>query len=734
MKVISRNSGAGWLGLTLLTLPWCGAVQAQATPAQPGSEADQPVQKSTARRNVTTLKAVTVTANRRNEPLQTTPIAATVLTGDDLLNRGVSVVDQLQFASPSATVNNFGQGIDFDIRGIGKAEHNSQTGTGVIVYRDGVPTFPGYFAEEPYYDIASVQILRGPQGTFGGQNAIGGAVLVSSNDPIINGGYQGYLSGQAGNYSDVGLQGALNLPISNTLAARIAINSENRDSFWNITGPYTGSNARLRSRSARLSLLWKPSDALSVLFKTDYNHIDMGAYPADPVNSTNDPFDITANADLKALDQFTRSVLKIDYTFANGIKFRAISGYQHGNSAYRADLDGTDLGNETFRDLFKETIYSQELDLISPDAGRFTWTLGAYGQKDTYNFPPGQFVIGVPPGSLATEYLLQGTNPTKNGAVFGQVGFKLSDSLKLEVGGRYSKDSTSNNVSVTQYGLPLIDDQSARYSNFSGKVSLNWTLNDKNFLYAFAASGYRPGGLNVPVGLGLPAPFDEEKVTSLEAGWKAEWLDDHLRTQVDAFHNIYKNFQVTIGYPTYPTFGIEVNTPNPTKIYGFEAQVQAVFGDWSIYSNLGWLHSDLGSFYATDPRIASVTPCSPETGPASTSCIDLDGHEQTYAPSLTFNMGLQRTFHVGTDTITPRINYAHVSAQWATLFENQALGDRLDSRNMLGAQVDWAHGSWLTTLYGTNLTNQHYVAALNSGLRFVGAPRQYGIRFTKFFY
>jgi iron complex outermembrane receptor protein len=108
--------------------------------------------------------------------------------------------------------------------------------------------------------------------------------------------------------------------------------------------------------------------------------------------------------------------------------------------------------------------------------------------------------------------------------------------------------------------------------------------------------------------------------------------------------------------------------------------------------------------------------------------------EQTYAPSLTFNVGLQRTFHVGTDTITPRINYAHISAQWATLFENQALGDRLDSRDMLGAQVDWAHGSWLTTLYGTSLTNQHYVAALNSGLRFVGAPRQYGIRFTKFFY
>ncbi|MFA6229249.1 MAG: TonB-dependent receptor [Rhodanobacter sp.] len=733
MKIIFTNSRARWLGLTLLTLPWFGAIQAQTTAPQSSADSDQAVQKSKTSNGVTTLKVVTVSAERRDEALQTTPIAATVLTGDDLLNRGINVVDQLQFTTPSATVNNFGQGIDFDIRGIGKAEHNSQTGTGVVVYRDGVPTFPGYFTEEPYYDIASVQILRGPQGTFGGQNAVGGAVLVNSNDPIINGGYQGYVSGQAGNYSDVGLQGAINLPISNTFAARVAVNSENRDSFWNISGPYTGSNARLRSRSARIGLLWQPSDNLTVLLKTDYNHIDMGAYPADPVNSPKDPFNITANAPLKALDQFTRTVLKIDYKFANGVKFQAISGYQHGNTAYQADLDGTQLGNYTFRDSVDETIYSQELNLISPDGGPFTWILGAYGQKDTYTFPPGQFLIGVPAGNPASEYVLQGTNPKKNTALFAQVGYQLSDGLKLTVGGRYSKDRTSNNVTVTQYGLPLIDDQSAKYSNFSGKVSLDWKVSESNFLYAFAASGYRPGGLNVPVGLGQPTPFKGEKVTSLEAGWKATWFDDHLRTQVDAFHNNYQNFQVTIGYPNYPTFGIELNTPNPTKIYGFEAQAQAVFGEWSIYGNLGWLHSDIGQFYATDPRLPSLAPCDPATGPESATCPNLGGREQTYAPKLTFNTGLQRTFHVGSDTITPRINYAHISGQWATLFENAALGDRIGSRNLLGAQIDWAHGSWLTTLYGTNLTNQHYIGAINSGLRFAGAPRQYGIRATLFF-
>lgn len=741
MNIIAAKRGVCWLGVPLLIMPWCVAVQAQTPPPDAPSKATDAQgkpQQSQASNNpaatAKTLPTVMVTAEYRKVPLQTAPVAATVLSGDELNKLGVDVVDQLQFITPSATVNNFGQGNDFNIRGIGKGEHNSQTTTGVITYRDGVATFPGYVTQEPYYDISSVQILRGPQGTFGGQNAIGGAVLVNSNDPVIGGGYQGYIQGQLGNYSYVGTQGAVNLPISDTLAARVAFYGNNRDSFYDISGPWTGTNARQRIRAARISLLWKPNDALSVLFKTDYDHLDMGAYPADPVNATNDLYDLSANADLKALDRFMRSVLHINYKFANGVEFRSISGYQKANTAYRADLDGTDyLPNETFVDSVYETIHSQEFDLLSPDTGRFTWILGGYWQEDTYVFPEGEFVIGAPPGSPFTEYVLQGVNPKQERAVFGHAAFKFTDSLKLEAGGRYTRSRTSNDVFVMQYGLPIEDRQSAKYHNFSGKVSLDWTLDKANFLYAFVATGFRPGGLNVPVGIGLPAPFGAEKVVSQEVGWKAEWMGGHLRTQLDAFHNHYENFQVIIGYPLFPTFGIEVNTPNPTKIYGVEAQLQAAFGDWSAFANLGWMRSSLGEFYATDPRLASLLPCNPETGPASYSCINLGGHDQTYAPNLTYSVGLRRTFHVGSDTIVPGINFAHVSSQWATLFENEALGDLVGSRNMLNAQITWNHGDFMTTFYGTNLTDQHYVMAINSGLRFAGAPRQFGVRITKFF-
>jgi len=727
MKDNTRKTIARRALISALMLACYGTASAQTAPAEVEDQVEEGAQ--TAR----TLDAVVVTAERRSEPLQTTPISATVLSGEELAKLGVNVVDQLQFSSPSVTVNNFGQGIDFNIRGIGKAEHNTQTTTGVITYRDGIASFPGYFQAEPYYDVATVEILRGPQGTFVGQNATGGAVFMNSNNPVIDGGNSGYISGQVGNYSDFAVQGALNIPISDTLAARVAINGENRDSFWDIDGPYTGSDGELRSTSARLGLLWQPTSQLSLLWKTDYSDLNMGAYPADPVNATNDIFDITANAELKAHDHFVRSGLTVDYGFDNGMHFRSISGYQDGNTAYKSDLDGTSVGNSTFRDSVGETIYSQEFNLLSSDEGRVSWIVGAYWQKDTYDFPPGEFVIGVPEGSPYTEYVLSGSNPKDASAVFGQVGFHFTDRLELEVGARYSKSTTTNHVDVLQYGTPILAEQTAEFSNVSGKVALNYELNENQFLYGFVATGHRPGGLNVPVGFGIPEPFDEESVTSFELGWKSVWLDGSVRTQVTAFRNDYDNFQVTIGYPDYPVFGIEVNVPNTTKMSGFEAQVQALLGEWQFSAGMGLLQSELGAFYATDPRIIAVTPCNPENGPESASCIALEGHDQTYAPEATFNFAVERAFAAGNDTITPRINYGYVSDQWATLFQNEALGDHIESRKMLGGQVAWQHGDYTVTLYGTNLTDQHYVAAINSGLRFAGAPRQYGLRIVKFF-
>src|SRR5580704_16236632 len=150
---------------------------------------------------------LTITAERRTTNLQTAPVAATVIAGSQLQNEGIQTLDDLQFHTPSLTVTDFGQGNLFNIRGIGKDLTNIQTPSGVVTYWDGVASFPGFFQDAPYYDIANVEVLRGPQGTFAGQNATGGAVFITTNDPHL-GSTDGDLEFQYGTYDDTLLQGA----------------------------------------------------------------------------------------------------------------------------------------------------------------------------------------------------------------------------------------------------------------------------------------------------------------------------------------------------------------------------------------------------------------------------------------------------------------------------------------------------------------------------------------------
>ncbi|MGD0189305.1 MAG: TonB-dependent receptor plug domain-containing protein [Rhizomicrobium sp.] len=752
-----------WLSTSVLALVCCGAAQAQTASTTSGSS-------STSADNSGGVEQVVVTAERRKTELMKTNISATVLTAQDLAAKGVNVVDQLQFVAPSVTIDNFGQGDDFDIRGIGKGEHNSQTTPGVITYRDGVPTFPGYITEEPYYDVSNLEILRGPQGTFAGQGAIGGAVFVTTQNPVIGGGMDGFIQAQAGNYYDFGLQGATNLPIDDTMAGRIAFFGETRSSFYDITQPdgskYNGNPGDAHWGAIRGSLLWQPRQSLTVLFKLDADLLDNGAYPADPFSDRfktigglpnpnyTDLFHITANTGQGAQDEFVRSSVKIDYVLPADITLQSISAFQYGNTAYKADLYGplacanvTCSGSNpyyvanvgwSFGDNVDETIWSEEVNLISSDSGWFNWVLGGFAQSNEYDFlsPEARnFVINQVPGPGV--YSLQGSNPETDVSAFGQATFKLPAGFEIQLGGRYANDTTQNkNVNIDQYGLELADNQTIAWNNFSYKASLDWTINEENYLYGFMATGYKPGGLNVPVGLGTPASFGAETVVNYEAGWKASFFDGHLLSQLDGYWNNFHSFQVIIGYPAIPVFGFEVNDPNTTKLYGIEESLQAAFGNWTFDGNLGLMHSSLGTFWATDPRIASGYPCNPNTGPANplNSCVNLGGHPQTYAPNFSANFSVFYKFLLeGGDTLTPGVNFGYESGQWATLFDNPELGDHLSERHILGGQLSWVRGSYTLTAYGSNLLDQHYVEALNSDLDFAGPPREFGIRLSKTF-
>jgi iron complex outermembrane recepter protein len=581
-------------------------------------------------------------------------------------------------------------------------------------------------------------------------------VIVNTQDPKIDGGYTGYLYGHYGNYDDTGLQGAVNLPISDTLAARVAFNGETRDSFYHING-LTSGDPDLHWGSARFGLLWQPNSKLRVLWKTDYDYLDNGGYfgdalltPTGQLNPTNHLFSFNNNYETYATDQFVRTGLRVDYKFDSGVTFRSVTGYQRGRTGWNGDIDGTDLTGTNpatgaaypdyiINEKADETIWSQEFNLISPEHGFFNWILGGYYNHNQYDFPA-VFDIGVPQGGFDED--LQGSNPTGTYAAFAQASFNLPAGFQLQGGVRYSMWSTTNKTTyfVPEYG-PLFDqpqDQRYRGNNVTGKVTLNWNLDARNFLYAFVASGAKPGGLNTtlytyPV-QPIPAPFGQEYVVDYELGWKSRFFDNHVRTQVGAYYNNFFDFQLSIPLPNNPQFTTEVNNTSPTHLYGLEGSVQAVFGHLTFNGNLGLEHSELGAFYAEDARIAIGGTCDPNSGPASTACINLKGHPQQYAPDFTFNLGAQYDFTLpNEDKLTPGVTFAHVSSQWGTIFDNRSQGDYLDPRNILGASLAWTHKSFTTTLYGYNLSNDQYVSAVLPPIRIAGNPRQFGISVLKTF-
>jgi iron complex outermembrane receptor protein len=718
-----------WITTSAAVLLWAGAAQAQQLPAAPNGQADEQ----------DTLDDVVITAERRTTNLQETAVAATVLTGRDLENRGVTSLEQLQFVAPSTTVQNFGQGNFFNVRGIGKSEPTTAIGVGVTTYRDGVPVFPGYFQAEPYYDIGGVELLRGPQGTFAGTNATGGAVFITARNPDFSG-VNGYLMGQLGSYENAKLQGAVNLPLSDTVAARFAFNTEVRDSFHDINGPYSGNPGDIESRSLRASLLWTPTPALRVLLKGDYNNLDFGGYPADRALSTNDPFRITANGPHSGVDETARVSLNVSYVLDNGVTLRSITGYQDGISEFSTDLDGSSLLNNTFYDRVEEEVWSQEFNIVSPDNQRLTWLLGAFWQYDDVvfpvtTFPQGAYHVGFPQGVV--DYYIFGETPKETSAVFGQISYDVSDRLQIQLGARWSESTSTNDNVYTTYpafGLFLLQNDEVTAEKITGKLSINYKVDDNNFVYGFVATGFKMGGLNAP-NFYVPArSFGPEDVTDYEIGWKSTMFDGRVRTQLGAYYMAYEGFQVVIGDPEYPLFNSIMNVADETVLKGIEASAQTRLGQWSFDVGASLSSSELGEFYAADPRVGRTGVCAATTGPASANCLNLKGRSQSYAPEFTFNAGLQYELALsGGATLTPRIDYSHIGEAFTSIFNNAALGDRLEARNIVNLKLTYQVNDWTLAAYALNATDQTYIAAINAGLRYAGPPRQIGLNLMRTF-
>ncbi len=712
--------------------------------AAPAVAQDQPADD-------TISNEIIVTGEKRSESLQDISAAATVLSGDSLAEKGVERLDDLQNVVPSLSITDAGLTQSVNIRGVGLASGSPNAANGVATYFDGVFQ-PPIVSTNSFYDIQSVEVFRGPQGTFVGSNSTGGAIFINSTDPRI-GQIGGYFQGEIGNYDRGGLQGAINLPLGDVLAIRAAGIYRHRDTFYKMTTSVPAPGF-LEEKGGRIGLAFEPSVNFRAVLKGEVARKSTGGYAYRPTlgtryeafrtsdiyllnydDATSAGYDGPTRNDEKA-DQYTA---RLEYETDGGVIFRSISGYQNKRISNFYDTDATNaaaLPKSTQDQFVRERVWTQELNVISPDAARLRWIVGGYYQKNKILVD----ISNTPNTPVHVDIDIQNRKITTG--VFGQVSYDLNDKFSVDLGLRYSTykvDGTGAVQLVTPGGKIFLADPGGQEKDdkLTGKFAVNFTPNDDNLFYAFVARGYKSGGIQSPT-----TTFAPETVTDYEVGWKGTLAGGAVTTQVGAFWYDYKNFQLD-ALDAVTGRAALINLTDAT-IKGVEAQVQARVGGFRLGGNVAYTDSSLAGTQFVDsrgvayvyPGVSNAPQCAAGQPSNPPLCLNYapfigntSGGPALYSPKWTYSLSAEYAIDAGPVTITPQATFSHVGSRY-TYIAYDPVRDRLPAYDLLNATIAFDFDRFGFELWGTNLGKERYVTGQSGSNEFYGAPREYGIRAT----
>ena len=719
-----------WAAMTALSLIWTAPAFAQSANGE----------------EVASENEIVVTGQKRDENLQDVPSAVSVLSGDALADQAIGQLDDLQTATPGLSITDSGLTQSVNIRGIGLASGSPNAANGVATYFDGVFQ-PPIVSTNSFYDIGSIEVFRGPQGTFVGSNSTGGAIFINSRNPEL-GNFNGYFQGELGSFDRAGMEGALNIPLGDTLAIRVAGNYRTRDSFYsNSNGLRAPGN--LDEQSGRVGLLWEPSDQFSALLKAEVADKSTGGYAYRPIVGTryasartNDIYTLNYDDETRNDEQAQQYTARLEYVTSGGITVRSVSGYQNKEINNFYDSDGTNANTalqprSNQSQFVRERVWTQELNIISPDDQPLRWIMGGYYQKNRILVD-----ISVNPAAfIAPDIDIKNKKITTG--LFAQVSYDVTPQLSIDVGARYSKykvDAAGQvrlrtiNVVIGDPGGHEKDDQ------LTGKFALNWKPNDNHLVYAFVAKGYKSGGIQSPT-----TTFKPETVIDYELGWKGTFADGAVTTQLGAFYYDYKNFQLDALNPASGLSSL-INLTDAT-VKGLEGQLQGQFGGLRIFGGFAYTDSSLASTRFVDtravafvyPGFSNVPPCAAGQTPSPTppyNCIvyndfvsDTGGGANLYSPKWTYNLGAEYRLELGDLAIIPRVNYSHLGSRY-TYIGYDPVRDRLPAYDLINASIGFESGRFGFDVWATNLTKEEYISGQNDTNEFYGAPREYGVRMS----
>ncbi|HWU81366.1 MAG TPA: TonB-dependent receptor [Caulobacter sp.] len=603
--------------------------------------------------NVVKLDEVVVTAQRRSENLQKTPLTVSAVTGDKLESQGIKTVVDLSAQVPALQISSSGSGaaVVF-LRGIGST-NTTEVGDPAVAYHiDGIYIARSTSVGALFYDVDRVEVLRGPQGTLYGRNATAGAINVITKQPKFA--YEGAGSLDVGNYGAITTSGMVNVPVSDTIAVRAAFQQSRHDGYVKALnkGPGTGGNDRYDQddKSARIQLLWQPSDDFTLHLGADYLH-QGGAGGGDKTYgtavATSDPWTCNCATNLYRNNKFFGAHAQADLDLGFGT-LTYLTGYNFS----RLDRNGENASTGA-PNFFKGKDYTWSHELrLGGDTGNLKWVVGLYRFTEDNNVDFRVF--------LATNSYLSFIQPevsAKSIAAFGQGTYSVTDRFRVTGGLRYTEDHkardggtflTNSAGAITSVVVKNLAD--AKWNATNWKIGADFDLTDSSMLYANMATGYKAGGYFDGVGANT---YEPEKITSYEAGVKNRFLDNRLQLNATAFLYDYKDFQVSaVGVIAGQNATVTLNA-DKARVYGVEFETSLVVTENDrLDATLGWLHAEytdfvlpLGDAFANNNANAAVPACFKANftlaAPRST---DFSGCRMARTPEWSLNVGYQHTW------------------------------------------------------------------------------------------
>lgn len=687
------------------------------------------------------LEEVLVTAEKREQSLQDTPISLVAFSSERLERFGVTDLGDVDGLAPNVTITPFPNSrssLVVFMRGVGNNDSQSTQDPAVGVYIDGVYVARSIGLTSDVADLERVEVLRGPQGTLYGRNTTGGAINLITAKPAEDFAFRQTLStGSRDHYRsltqvDSGKMGPV--------AAKLSYLVSGHDGWVENTGP--GENfGEEEKEAARLALRWDVSDRLTVDYAYDFSEIEGPQHYYQPTvtvvpgqapptqekrrgkgawSGGTEPSDteVSGHTLIATLDT-SLGVLK-SITAYRDLDETIVQDYGGGSPGFRVNVT------------VEQEQFSQELQLVGERGPEWRYVAGLYyfeeegleEEFDTVPLPP-----TFAPGPVEDRVI---DSEAKAYALYGQATWSpaaLEHRLDVTLGGRYTVDDRSATKNSTIYFTNGKQSGSEEWSNFNPSLTVDYNWSDDLSTYGKVVSAYKAGGYNVrSTEAGFQPPFDEEQLISYEAGLKSTWLDNRLSFNAAVFRAEYEDMQLQQITNNATIFLTDVYNVGEAEIDGLEMDLMAVLlPGLTLQLSYGYTDADFVEYI--DQRNGSPTQGDNIAGRAV----------MPYAPEHSYTVGLDYQAQTPIGALKASVDYSWRDERYGTAFNDDLDGFFLDDYGLVNARVALSgiavgDSQLEVAVWGRNLTDEEYkVHSISLGTyhaAYFGEPETVGLDVT----